>query len=78
METKFTRKLNDLEAALSNFRDALTLQPSLFPELVADSRASCKSISIHASIPFDIVQDRPQRERKYSYLRDSKSVHPDV
>lgn len=37
METKFTRKLNDLEAALSNFRDALTLQPSLFPELVADN-----------------------------------------
>ncbi len=30
METKFTRKLNDLEAAVSNFRGALTLQPS-FP-----------------------------------------------
>lgn len=37
METKFTRKLSDLEAALSNFRDALTLQPSLFSELVADN-----------------------------------------
>ncbi|MBK5275029.1 MAG: nucleotidyltransferase substrate binding protein [Desulfuromonadales bacterium] len=37
METKFTRKLNDLEAALSNFREALTLEPSLFPELVADN-----------------------------------------
>ena len=37
METKFTHKLNDLEAALSNFRDALTLEPSLFPELVADN-----------------------------------------
>lgn len=37
METKFTRKLNDLEAALSNLRDALTLEPSLFPELVADN-----------------------------------------
>lgn len=37
METKFTRKLNDLEAALSNFRDALTLEPALFPELVADN-----------------------------------------
>jgi hypothetical protein len=37
METKFTRKLNDLEAALSNFHDALTLEPSLFPELVADN-----------------------------------------
>lgn len=37
METKFTRKLNDLEAALSNFRDALSLEPSLFPELVADN-----------------------------------------
>ena len=37
METKFTRKLSDLEAALSNFRDALTLQPSLFPEIVADN-----------------------------------------
>lgn len=37
METKFTRKLSDLEATLSNFRDALTLQPSLFPELVADN-----------------------------------------
>ena len=37
METKFTRKLNDLEAALANFRDALTLEPALFPELVADN-----------------------------------------
>jgi nucleotidyltransferase substrate binding protein (TIGR01987 family) len=37
METKFSRKLSDLEAALANFRDALTLDPSLFPELVADS-----------------------------------------
>ena len=37
METKFTRKLKDLEAALANFRDALTLEPSLFPELVADN-----------------------------------------
>jgi len=37
METKLTRKLNDLEAALSNFRDALTLEPALFPELVADN-----------------------------------------
>lgn len=37
METKFTRKLNDLDAALSNFHDALTLEPSLFPELVADN-----------------------------------------
>ena len=37
METKLTRKLSDLEAALSNFRDALTLRPSLFPELVADN-----------------------------------------
>jgi nucleotidyltransferase substrate binding protein (TIGR01987 family) len=37
METKFTRKLNDLEAALSNYREALTLEPVLFPELVADN-----------------------------------------
>ena len=37
METKFTRKLNDLEAALSNFRDALTLDPTLFTELVGDN-----------------------------------------
>lgn len=37
METKFTRKLNDLEAALANFRDALTLEPTSFPELVADN-----------------------------------------
>ena len=37
METKISRKLNDLEAALSNFRDALTLEPALFPELVADT-----------------------------------------
>jgi nucleotidyltransferase substrate binding protein (TIGR01987 family) len=37
METKFTRKLNDLEAALTNFRDALTLEPAMFPELVADN-----------------------------------------
>lgn len=29
--------MNDLEAALSNFRDALTLEPAMFPELVADS-----------------------------------------
>jgi nucleotidyltransferase substrate binding protein (TIGR01987 family) len=37
METKFTRKLNDLEAALVNFREALTLVPASFPELVADN-----------------------------------------
>jgi nucleotidyltransferase substrate binding protein (TIGR01987 family) len=37
METKLARKLNDLEFALSNFRDALTLEPTLFPELVADN-----------------------------------------
>jgi nucleotidyltransferase substrate binding protein (TIGR01987 family) len=37
METKFTRKLNDLEAALSSFRDALTIEPAYFPELVADT-----------------------------------------
>lgn len=37
METKFTRKLNDLEAALTNFTDALSLEPALFPELVADN-----------------------------------------
>jgi nucleotidyltransferase substrate binding protein (TIGR01987 family) len=37
METKFTNKLSDLDAALSNFRDALTLEPSLFPDLVADN-----------------------------------------
>ena len=37
METKFTHKLNYLEAALTNFRDSLTLEPALFPELVADN-----------------------------------------
>lgn len=37
METKFTRKLKDLEAALSNLRDSLTLEPALFPDLVADN-----------------------------------------
>ena len=37
METKFSRKLADLEAALTNFRAALTLEPELFPELVADN-----------------------------------------
>lgn len=37
METKVTRKLNDLGAALSNFRDSLTLEPALFPDLVADN-----------------------------------------
>ncbi len=37
METKFVRKLNDLDAALSNFRDALTLEPALLPDLVADT-----------------------------------------
>ena len=37
METKFTRKLTDLEAVWLNFRDSLTLEPSLFPELVADN-----------------------------------------
>ena len=37
MEIKFTLKLKDLEAALSNFRDALTLEPALFPALVADN-----------------------------------------
>jgi hypothetical protein len=39
METKFSRKLNDLEAALSNFSDALTLESTSFPALVADSIA---------------------------------------
>lgn len=37
METKVGRKLSDLEAALANFRDALTLEPALFPELLADT-----------------------------------------
>jgi len=37
METKLARKLNDLESAVSNFRDALTLEPTLFPVLVADN-----------------------------------------
>lgn len=37
METKLARKLSDLEAALSNFSAALTLEPELFPELVADN-----------------------------------------
>ena len=37
METKLTRKLNDLETALANFRNALTLEPALFPDLVADN-----------------------------------------
>jgi nucleotidyltransferase substrate binding protein (TIGR01987 family) len=37
METKLALKLNDLESALSNFRDALTLEPTLFPELVAEN-----------------------------------------
>ena len=37
METKLTRKLSDLEAALGNFRNSLTLEPALFPELVADN-----------------------------------------
>jgi nucleotidyltransferase substrate binding protein (TIGR01987 family) len=37
METKLTRKLNDLSAALSNYRDALTLESDLFPALVADT-----------------------------------------
>lgn len=37
METKVGRKLSDLEAALSNFRDSLTLEPALFPQLVADT-----------------------------------------
>jgi hypothetical protein len=30
-------ELNDLEATLSNFREALTLEPAIFPELVADT-----------------------------------------
>jgi hypothetical protein len=37
METKLTQKLNDLAAALVNFRDSLTLDLMLFPELVADN-----------------------------------------
>jgi nucleotidyltransferase substrate binding protein (TIGR01987 family) len=37
METKFKHKLTDLQAALTNFSDALTLEPALFPELVADN-----------------------------------------
>jgi nucleotidyltransferase substrate binding protein (TIGR01987 family) len=37
METKLSRKLKDLGSALSNFRDSMTLEPALFPELVADN-----------------------------------------
>ena len=37
METKFMRKLNDLETALINFRDTLALEPALFPDLVTDN-----------------------------------------
>ncbi|MCF6178204.1 MAG: nucleotidyltransferase substrate binding protein [Geopsychrobacter sp.] len=37
METKLTRKLNVLEAALANFRAAMTLEPTQFSELVADN-----------------------------------------
>lgn len=37
METKFARKLNNLEASILNFRDSLTLEPALFSELVADN-----------------------------------------
>ena len=37
METAFTRKLNDLQQAMTNFRDSLSLEPALFPELVADT-----------------------------------------
>ncbi len=37
MEARLPRKTGNLEAALINFRDALTLEPALFPELVADN-----------------------------------------
>jgi nucleotidyltransferase substrate binding protein (TIGR01987 family) len=37
METKLARKLNNLDDALSNFSDALTLEPKSFQELVADN-----------------------------------------
>ncbi len=37
METKLSRKLNDLNAVLLNFHDSLTLEPELFPDLVADN-----------------------------------------
>ncbi len=37
METKLARKLNNLDDALSNFSDALTLEPTSFQELVADN-----------------------------------------
>lgn len=40
METKLERKLTDLVAAVSNFRDSLTLQPELFPELLSDTLKS--------------------------------------
>jgi nucleotidyltransferase substrate binding protein (TIGR01987 family) len=37
MEKKLERKLNDLGAALSNFRDSLSLEPARFPDLVGDN-----------------------------------------
>jgi len=37
METKLARKLSNLDDALSNFSDALTLEPVSFQELVADN-----------------------------------------
>lgn len=37
METKLTRKLSNLDDAISNFSDALTLEPTSFQELVADN-----------------------------------------
>ena len=37
METKLARKLSSLDDALSNFSDALTLEPTSFQELVADN-----------------------------------------
>ncbi len=36
-ENKYLSQMRDLEAALSNFRNALNLEPALFPDLVADS-----------------------------------------
>lgn len=37
METKFTRKLKNLDDAMLNFNNALTLDPASFQELVADN-----------------------------------------
>jgi len=58
METKLTRKLGNLDDALSNFSDALTLEPTSFQELVADNIKSgqIQKFEFTIELPWKTIQ----------------------